>query len=62
MTLDTPATIKALARTNDIAKARKLALSAIERETRSTHTAETLGNTIREILARLEVTEKNACL
>lgn len=62
MTLDTPATLKALARTNDIAKARKLALSAIERETRSTHTTETLGNTIREILAKLEVTEKNACL
>ena len=62
MTIDTPATLKALARTNDIAKARKLALNAIERETRSTHTAETLGNMIREILTKLEIQEKIACL
>jgi hypothetical protein len=62
MTLDTAATLKALARTNDIAKARKLALNAIERETRSAHSAQALTAIIQDILLRLEIEEKNALI
>ena len=61
-TLDTTATLKALARTNDIAKARKLALNAIERETRSAHSAQALTAMIKEILVKLEIAEKNALI
>ena len=62
MTLDTPATLKALARTNDIAKARKLAINAIERETRSTSSLQALQAAIAAILKDLDIAEANANL
>ena len=61
-TLDTSATLKALARTNDIAKARKLAINAIERETRCDHSAQTLKALIQDILRKLDIQEANANL
>lgn len=62
MTLDTTATLKALARTNDIAKARKLAINAIERELRCDHNAQALKATIQNILRKLEIQEANVNL
>lgn len=60
MTLDTPATLKALARTNDIAKARKLAINAIEREARSTSSLQALQAAIVDIFNKLQIAEANA--
>jgi hypothetical protein len=60
MTLDTPATLAALHRTNAIAKARRLALSTIERETRSASSLETLRIMIERTLAELAIIERDA--
>ena len=60
MTLDTHATLAALHRTNAIAKARKLAISAIERETRCDHSAQTLKALIQDILHKLDIIERDA--
>lgn len=62
MTLDTPATLKALAKTNDIAKLRRLAINAIEREGRSASSLQGLQAAIIDIFNKLEIQEKNACL
>jgi hypothetical protein len=59
MTLDTPATLKALAKTNNIAKARKLALSTVYREARSASSLEALRATIDSVLAELATAEHN---
>lgn len=59
-TLDTPATLAALHRTNAIAKARKLALSTIEREARSASSLDGLRVVIEGVLADLAVIERNA--
>jgi|TARA_R110000868_G_scaffold76920_3_gene220921 hypothetical protein len=60
MTLDTSATLAALARANDIAKARKLAINAIERETRCDHSAQVLKALIQDILHKLDISERDA--
>jgi hypothetical protein len=60
MTLDTPATLAALHRTNAIAKARRLALSTIEREARSASSLETLRIMIERTLAELAIIERDA--
>ena len=60
MTLDTPATLAALHRTNAIAKARRLALSTIEREAREAATLETLRVMIERTLAELAIIERDA--
>lgn len=60
MTLDTPATLAALHRTNTIAKARRLALSTIEREAREAATLETLRVMIERTLAELAIIERDA--
>jgi hypothetical protein len=60
MTLDTPATLAALHRTNAIAKARRLALSTIERETRGASSLETLRIMIERTLAELAIIERDA--
>lgn len=60
MQLDTPETIKALARTNDIAKARKLALSTIERESRNASSLEALRLVIDQAMAALTMAEHEA--
>ncbi len=62
MTLDTPATLKALARTNDIAKARRLAINAIDREARSNSSLSGLQAAIADILNKLQIAEANANL
>lgn len=59
-TLDTPATLAALHRTNAIAKARRLALSTIEREARSASSLEALRTMIEQALADLSTIEREA--
>lgn len=60
MTLDTPATLAALHRTNAIAKARKLALNEIIRESRNASNLQQLRDAIDRICADLGTTEQNA--
>ena len=57
--LDTPATLKALARTNDIAKARKLALSKINLIMRGSHSLDHLKASIEAALVELDTVERN---
>lgn len=59
MTLDTPATLKALARTNDIAKARKLTINALEREARGAGSLQALQAQIERLMQELTIAEKN---
>jgi hypothetical protein len=56
---DTAETLKALARTNDIAKARKVALNRIMYEARTLHSAEAMRGAIVELLAELDTVERN---
>lgn len=58
MNLNNPATLIALHRANEIAKARKLALSTIEREARSASTFEALQAVINRALAELATAER----
>lgn len=58
--LDTPATIAALHRTNSVAKARKLALSTIEREARDASSLEALRVMIERTLSDLATIEREA--
>ena len=58
--LDTPETIAALHRTNAIAKARKLALSTIDREARGASSLEALRVIIERTLADLATVEREA--
>lgn len=57
--LDTLSTRQALARTNDIAKARKLALSKINLLIREVHSIEGLKQSIEEVLVELDTVERN---
>lgn len=59
MTLDTPATLAALHRTNAIAKARKLAINEIIREARGASSLQALRDTIDRISAELGINENN---
>lgn len=59
MTLDTPATLAALHRTNAIAKARKLAINEIIRESRNASSLQALRDAIDRIGAELGVNESN---
>lgn len=58
MNLNNPATLIALHRANEIAKARKLALNTIEREARSASTFEALQAVINRALAELATAER----
>jgi len=58
MNLNNPATLIALHRANEIAKARKLALSTIEREARGASTLEALQAVIDRALAELATAER----
>lgn len=58
MNLNNPATLIALHRANEIAKARKLALSTIEREARGASTVEALQAAIDRALAELATAER----
>jgi hypothetical protein len=60
MTLDTPATLAALHRTNAIAKVRRLALSTIEREAKSASSLEGLRTIIEKALSDLAIIERDA--
>jgi hypothetical protein len=59
MTLDTPATLAALHRTNAIAKARRLALNEIDRESRNASSLQALRDAIDRINAELAINEAN---
>lgn len=60
MTLDTPATLAALHRTNSIAKARKLALNEIICEARNASSLQALRDAVERIEATLQIREANA--
>ena len=60
MNLNNPATLIALHKANEIAKARKLALSTIEREAREASTVEALRSVIDRALAELAAAEREA--
>ena len=57
--IDTPETLKALARTNDIAKVRKLALHKINLMSRSGCSVEQLREAIEAILVEADTVERN---
>lgn len=59
ITLDTTSTLNALGRTNDIAKARKLALNKINYLIRTTHSLDTLKASIELALVELATVESN---
>lgn len=59
MTLDTAATLKALGRTNDIAKARKLALNKINLLMRTSGSLEALKASIEQVLVEADTVERN---
>lgn len=58
-TLDTPETLKALTRSNDLAKARRVALNRIMYEVRTLHSAETIKSTVEALLVELATVESN---
>lgn len=60
MNLNNPATLIALHRANEIAKARKLALSTIEREARDASTIEAMQGVINRALVELAAAEREA--
>ena len=60
MNLNNPATLIALHKANEIAKARKLALSTIEREARDASTIEAMQGVINRALAELAAAEREA--
>ena len=60
MNLNNPATLIALHKANEIAKARKLALSTIEREARDASTIEAMQGVINCALAELAAAEREA--
>ena len=61
MTIDTTPTLAALGRMNDIAKARKLTLSAIEREARGAGSLQALREQIERLMQEMSIVEKNIC-
>lgn len=60
MTLDTPETLAVLHRTNEIAKARKLAINEVIREARNASSLQALRDAIDRIGSELDVREANA--
>jgi hypothetical protein len=60
MNLNNPATLIALHKANEIAKARKLALSTIEREARDASTIEAMQGVINRALTELAAAEREA--
>ena len=60
MNLNNPATLIALHKANEIAKARKLALSTIEREARDASSIEAMQGVINRVLAELAAAEREA--
>tara|TARA_R110000868_G_scaffold342706_1_gene603609 strand:+ start:384 stop:575 length:192 start_codon:yes stop_codon:yes gene_type:complete len=58
MNLNNPATLLALHRINEIAKARRLALNTIDREARAASTVEALRIVIDRALAELATAER----
>ena len=60
MNLNNPATLIALHKANEIAKARKLALSTIEREARDASTIEAMQGVINRALIELAAAEREA--
>ena len=56
---DTAETLKALARTNDIAKARKVALNRIMYEARTLHSIDALKASIETLIMELDTVERN---
>jgi len=60
MNLNNPATLIALHKANEIAKARKLALSTIEREARDASSIEAMQGVINRALTELAAAEPEA--
>jgi len=60
MNLNNPATLIALHKANEIAKARKLALSTIEREARDASSIEAMQGVINRALIELAAAEREA--
>jgi hypothetical protein len=60
MNLNNPATLIVLHRANEIAKARKLALSTIEREARDASSIEAMQGVINRALTELAAAEREA--
>lgn len=60
MNLNNPATLIALHKANEIAKARKLALSTIEREARNASSIEAMQGVINRALVELAAAEREA--
>ena len=60
MNLNNPATLIALHKANEIAKARKLALSTIERKARDASSIEAMQGVINRALAELAAAEREA--
>jgi hypothetical protein len=60
MNLNNPATLIALHKANEIAKARKLALSTIEREARDASSIEAMQGVINRALTELAAAEREA--
>jgi hypothetical protein len=60
MNLNSPATLIVLHRANEIAKARKLALSTIEREARDASSIEAMQGVINRALTELAAAEREA--
>jgi len=58
-TLDTIATLKLLARANDLAKARRVALNRIMYEVRILHSIDAIKSTIETLLVELATVESN---
>jgi hypothetical protein len=58
-TLDTTDTLKALARANDLAKARRVALNRIMYEVRTLHSTEAIKSTVEALLVELSTVESN---
>ena len=58
-TLDTIATLKALARANDLANARRVALNRIMYELRILHSAEAIKSTVEALMVELATVESN---
>lgn len=60
MNLNNPATLIALHKANEIAKARRLALNTIEREARDASSIEAMQGVINRALAELAAAEREA--
>jgi len=59
ITLDTPETLKALTRSNYLAKARRVALNRIMYEVRTLHSTEAIKASVEALLVELATVEQN---